>query len=114
MARKTYLVRVPSGSSGSSLTLTITNDSNGDHVGLVHDTTVCDSEAVSKFTTFVDSSWGLLVSESRLKRAYLGIDVRRESSWHTECMNECLDTFGRHRVFGVESGNTTLHVKGSE
>jgi hypothetical protein len=55
-------VGVPSGSSGSSLTLTITNDSNSDHVGFVHDTTVRDSKTVTKFTTFVNSS-GSLMSE---------------------------------------------------
>jgi hypothetical protein len=53
-------VGVPGGSSGSSLTLTITNDSNSDHVGFVHDTTVRDSETVSKFSSFVDGTGGLM------------------------------------------------------
>ena len=46
--------------------------------------------------------------------AHLGIDVRRETSWHTECVDEGLDALLRHRVFGVESGDTTLHKEGSE
>jgi hypothetical protein len=46
--------------------------------------------------------------------AYLSIDVRRETSWHTEGVDKGLDTLGRHRVFGVESGDTTLHVEGSK
>jgi len=40
--------------------------------------------------------------------------MRRESSWHTEGVDEGLDTFHRHRVLGVKSGNTALHKEGSE
>jgi hypothetical protein len=49
-----------------------------------------------------------------MEEAHLGIDVRRETSWHTECVDEGLDALLRHRVFGVESGDTTLHEEGSE
>jgi hypothetical protein len=52
----TYLVCVPSGGSWAGLALTITNDSDGDMVGLVHDTSVRDSKAVSQFTSFVDGT----------------------------------------------------------
>jgi hypothetical protein len=52
-------VGVPSSGSRSSLTLTITNNGNGDHVRLVHNTSVGYCETVSKFSTFVDSSGGL-------------------------------------------------------
>jgi hypothetical protein len=52
-------VGVPCGSSRSSLTLTITNDGNSDHVRLVHNTSVGYCETVSKFSTFVNSSGGL-------------------------------------------------------
>ena len=108
---------VPSSSSRSSFTLTITNDGNSDHIRLVHDTSVGYCETVSKFSTFVDSSGGLTSADSHLERrstTYLCIHVGRETSWHTESMDEGLDAFLRHRVFGVESGNTTLHKKGSE
>ena len=63
---ETYLVRVPGSGSGSSLGFSITNDGNGDHVGLVHDTSVGDSKTVTKLTTLVDSSWGLGVSAHAL------------------------------------------------
>lgn len=46
--------------------------------------------------------------------AYLGIDVGWETAWHTECSDEGLDTFGRHRVFGVESGDTPFHEQGGK
>jgi len=59
MCRVTYLVSVPGSSSRSSLTLPITNDGDSDHVRLVHDTTVRNSETVSKFTTFVDGTGSL-------------------------------------------------------
>jgi hypothetical protein len=45
---------------------------------------------------------------------YLGIDVRGEPSGHTESMDESFNTFGRHGVFRVESGDTSLHVQGRE
>jgi hypothetical protein len=49
-----------------------------------------------------------------VEKAHLSIDVRGEASWHTEGVDKGLDTFLRHRVFGVESGNTTLHEESSE
>lgn len=57
---RTYLVSVPRSGSGSSLGLSVTDNSNGDHVGLVHDTSVGDSEAVPELTAFVDSSGCLI------------------------------------------------------
>jgi hypothetical protein len=64
-------VGVPGSSSRSSLTLTITNHGNSDHVGFIHDTSIGDSKAVSKLTTFVDSTGGLSVS---LRSFILGSD----------------------------------------
>jgi hypothetical protein len=49
-----------------------------------------------------------------VEKAHLGIDVGRETSWHTEGVDKGLDTFLRHRVFGVEPGDTTFHKEGSE
>jgi len=49
-----------------------------------------------------------------MENAYLGIDVRGESSWHTEGVDKGLDTFLGHGVLGVESCNTTLHKEGSK
>lgn len=86
---------VPSSSSRSGLTLTIPNDSNSDHVGLIHNTSIGDSETVSKFSAFVNSTGGLLSARIGIRFwvAYFGIDVGRETSWHTECVDEGLDTF---------------------
>jgi hypothetical protein len=55
-------VGVPGSSSRSSFALTITNNGNSNHVGFIHDTSVGDSKAVSKLTTFVNSTRGLSVS----------------------------------------------------
>jgi len=49
-----------------------------------------------------------------MEKAHLSVDVRGESSWHTEGVNKGLDTFLGHGVLGVESCDTTLHKEGSE
>jgi hypothetical protein len=64
----THLVGVPSSGSRSSLTLTITNDGNSDHIGLVHDTSVGYCETVPEFSTFVDSTGGLLSAGTHVNR----------------------------------------------
>jgi len=74
----THLVGVPSSSSRSSLTLTITNDGNSDHIRLVHNTSVGYCETVSKFSTFVDSSGGLTSADSHLER---GVQLTSAFTW---------------------------------
>jgi hypothetical protein len=40
--------------------------------------------------------------------------VRRESSGHTESVDESLNTLGRHGEIGVESGDTSLEEEGGK
>ena len=46
-------------SSGTGLSLTVTNDAYTDQVGLVHDGTEGDAKGIAEFTTFVDGSRSL-------------------------------------------------------
>lgn len=78
--RKTDLVCVPGGGSGTSLALAITNDSHGDHVGLVHDGSVRNSEAVSELSTFVDCTWGLHAVQQCFPSSYSTVGWERTSA----------------------------------
>ena len=44
---------------GTGLGFTITDDTDTDEIGLVHDSAERDTESISQFTTFVDGTRGL-------------------------------------------------------
>ena len=67
-------MRVPSGRSRTGLALSVTDHSDSDVIGLVHDGAVRDSKTVAEFTTLVDGTRSLSV---HLLVSFLGISARR-------------------------------------
>ena len=59
--------RIHSRCSGTSLSLTITDNTDTDQVGLVHDSTEGDTKSIAELTTFVDGAWSLGVDVTRYK-----------------------------------------------